>query len=133
MGNIMTVITLNGFLDLIHYKITEGTKHQWACFGDNAFWLTQLEEETSEYECNIVFDTINKTVYHVSMHDYDAGKSYIWINPAFRQAYIDESNSRGVEPFLAYENVTFIDLSSNPAEMFDVIRNKISESEEEND
>ncbi len=121
MCNNMAVITLDSYLDLIKYKITEGTDYNWQCYGSSAYILTRWDDR--QYELNIIFDTVDRTVYQVDFHDYVKDKSYIWINHEFRQSFIDESNSRGLDAFNAYEDMNFIDLSSKTDELINIISN----------
>ena len=68
------------YLRTIDYRITEGMvpDHLLDCFGDNAYQYIHLHEVNNKciYEFNVVFDTIDRSVYLLSLIDYNTETEY---------------------------------------------------------
>jgi hypothetical protein len=90
---------LESFLSQIEYKITDGSKFHWDCYGLNAWSITSDRVEA-------VFDRITLMIYEVSVH-YASGDCYKWIDPEFVNAYVNESRSKGFDPWIAYDDVPY--------------------------
>lgn len=94
-------------MDLIDYKITEGSKYQWDCFGTNAY---TLESNSYGHGFSILFDTQTQVVYQVEAYDYKHNRAYRMVNADFSAAYSAECLHRGVNEKQADEDVDFVDL-----------------------
>jgi hypothetical protein len=103
-------ITIRDFMEVIEYRITEGSKYGWDCFGDNAFQIDHWAGEQQDPSLSIVFDTATQEVYQVEAHDYVHARAYRWTNPAWREAEDRESRARAVDNKVAWDDVLFIDL-----------------------
>jgi hypothetical protein len=103
------MISIEEFMIAIKYKITGGSEHCWRCYGPNARWL---DSEHEYYQASIVFDSVNQTVYEATLFDYRGDLAYIVINPNYKNAMIAESESRGVDHTIAYDNIKRIELTS---------------------
>jgi len=103
-------ITIRDFMEVIEYRITEGSKYGWDCFGDNAFQIDHWAGEQQDPSLSIVFDTATQEVYQVEAHDYAHLRAYRWTNPAWREAEDRESRARAVDNKVAWDDVLFIDL-----------------------
>ena len=103
--------TLKNWMEVVVYKITEGSEFGWSCFGYNAYSLDYWSGEQYGYGMSIVFDRKTQEVYEVQVCDYSEDKpaAYRYINPAYYQAYQNEVNSRNVIDE-AWEDVKWIDL-----------------------
>lgn len=106
------MITLKDWLETVNYRITEGTKYCWNCFGPNAHTLDSWDGSHEGASSNVVMDTATQTVYQVEVHDYARDRSYRWFNPDYRAAYNDEARDRGVDPDESYDGVKFIELET---------------------
>jgi hypothetical protein len=106
------MISLKEFLEVIDYSVTEGWQYQWRCFGDNAYALDHHDPDRSKNSFTIIFDKQDKTVYVAEVHDYENNRSYRLMNPAFAQAYKDESAEKGVKD-VAWDDVAYTDLETN--------------------
>lgn len=108
----MNEITLKDFLECIDYRITEGSKYQWECFGENAMFLDHWNGKHDEtgVSIQIVFDTVDQTVYEMQAWDYKNGREYRWINSNFVTQYLLEGASRNVDTEQSYDDHKFIDL-----------------------
>jgi len=107
------MITLKEFLECIDYKITEGDRYGWDCYGPNArqldYWNGKHEDGVS---INVIFDASNQTVYEMQAWDYYANNSYRWIHPDYIDALKDEHKRRNVPTDFGetYDKHKFIDL-----------------------
>jgi hypothetical protein len=103
------MITLKDWMECVKYRISEGSDYQWQCYGYEAYSLDSWDKDHDGVSSSIVFDTDNQTVYQVEVHDYANKRSYRYINPDYRGAYLKECKQRGVEDE-AYDGVKFVDL-----------------------
>jgi hypothetical protein len=90
---------VEAYIKAIRYMITEGSQFMWGCYGDAAWFL-------NSNDIDAVIDRSTGEVYEVSVHDYD-GTSYKWIDPSVIDAYMSESESRGFDPWQAYDDVKY--------------------------
>ena len=103
------MLTLKDWMELVDYKITEGSAYCWHCFGDNAHTLDSWQGGHEGYTFSVTFDTKDQTVYQVEAFDYRNSRAYRMINPAFQGRHKQESDSRIVED-TAWDGVPFVDL-----------------------
>lgn len=105
------MITLKEFLEIVGYRITEGSRYCWECFGPNAYTLDSWtgREVDNEYLMSITFDQRTQVVYTVSAYDYKNDREYRFMNPEFMQAHKDECAARGVGDE-AWDEVDYVDL-----------------------
>lgn len=91
---------MKAFTYLIYcgYKVREGSEYLGTCYGPNA-WM--LSTDTSD----AVVDTITHRVYEVAVHLAD--KCYKWVDPDFLPKYIEECESKGYDPWIAYDDVKY--------------------------
>ena len=106
------MLTLKEFMDLIDYKITEGSKYQWDCFGTNAYTLDSWDGDYQCHSFSILFDTQTQVVYQVEAHDYKNNRAYRMMNADFSAAYTAECLHRGVNEKEASEDADFVDLDT---------------------
>lgn len=95
--------------EALDHKIVGGSEHQWSCW-DNARFL----DYESEYaHASVIFNTMTQEVYCAEVNDkLDEVKPYRWLNPAFKDAYINEAKERNVDPNLAWDDKTWYDLET---------------------
>ena len=78
------MITLKDFMEVIDYKITEGSEYLWHCYGEHAYRLDSWNQEQDGHTVSIVFDTRTQEVYEASAYDYGRNRAYRLINPVYR-------------------------------------------------
>ena len=98
-------------MEVINYRITEGSTYGWDCFGRNAFWFDSCAAAVDDYSVGIIFDTITNIVYQMVVYDYQKNKAYRWTNPDYLVAYENEVALRKV-PDTAWDDVKFTNLTS---------------------
>ena len=104
------MITLKEWMELVDYKITEGSDYGWQCYGHDAHMVDSWNGDQDGHSFTVIFDTKNQTVYEVQAHDYVRNRAYRLINPDFISAHDDESNGRGIEINQAWDDVNYTDL-----------------------
>lgn len=106
------MISLKSWMELISYRIGEGTPYTWDCYGPNAHCLDSTYNANSAFETSIVFDTLTQTVYEAIIHDNVNSRCYRLINPDFWDAYVAESKVKNVSVTNAYDDVDYADLET---------------------
>ena len=51
------MITLKEWMEIVDYRITEGSGYQWQCYGPNAYCLDSWNGEQDGHSLSIIFDT----------------------------------------------------------------------------
>lgn len=97
-------------MEVVGYRITEGSDYQWECYGPNAYTLDSWNGEQDGHSFSIYFDTKTQEVYEVQAHDYRNQRAYRLINPDFVKKHKKEAKRRSVEYKEAWDNVDYIDL-----------------------
>jgi hypothetical protein len=106
------MITLKEWMELVDYKITEGSDYGWQCYGANAFCLDSWNGVHGKggYSFSIVFSTKTQKVYEVSICDYTNDRAYRMIAENKRDKQSKESMERGVNLNEAWDDVDYVDL-----------------------
>ena len=101
---------LKTFMELVNYRITEGSDYGWQCFGPNAYTLDSWDGRHEDgHSLAITFDTRTQVVYSVEACDYKNNRAYRLVNPAYKDAHDAEINNRGMSDE-AWDDVMWIDL-----------------------
>ena len=104
------MIDLKQWMEACEYKITEGSRFCWDCFGHYAYTLDSWDGKHEDgHTLTITFDTETQVVYKVEAYDYANDRAYRIINPDYAKAHKDECTARNVDDE-AYEGVTYTDL-----------------------
>jgi hypothetical protein len=104
------MITIKEWMELVDYRITEGSNYCWQCYGDNAYTLDSWNGDHEGHSFSIVFDAKDQTVYEVQAHDYLHNRAYRMINEDFQKKMRKESKRRDVDKDQAWDDVNYIDL-----------------------
>jgi hypothetical protein len=106
------MINLKEWMELVDYKITEGSDYGWGCYGPNSFQLDSWNGVHGKggYSFSIVFSTKSQKIYEVSMCDYTNDRAYRMINPKFQEKHGKEAESRNVNLNEAWDTVDYVDL-----------------------
>jgi predicted glycoside hydrolase/deacetylase ChbG (UPF0249 family) len=104
------MITMKEWMDLVDYRITEGSDYTWQCYGGNAYMLDSWNGEQDGHSFTVIFDTKDQTVYEVQAHDYVHNRAYRMINEDFQKKMKKESKRRDVNRNEAWDNVNYVDL-----------------------
>jgi len=104
------MLNMREWMELVDYKITEGSDYMWSCYGPNAYTLDSWNGEQDGYSFSIVFSTKSQKVYEVSMCDYTNNRAYRMINPKNVEKHRKEAENRSVLENQAWDDVNYIDL-----------------------
>lgn len=105
------MITMKQWLELVNYRITEGSDYGWACYGPNSYTLDSHTNSQDSHSCSIVYSTHSQKVYEVIVCDYVNNRAYRMINDNNRAKHDREAVQRGVRSSEAWDDVDFEDLS----------------------
>ena len=106
------MITIKDFMELINYRITEGSDFCWDCYGPNAYRLDSWNGDQNGHTVSILFDTNDQTVYETSVYDYRNDRAYRMIHPDYKDDHDTEAEGRNVNGNEAWEGVNYVDLET---------------------
>ena len=107
------MITMQEFMEVVDYRITEGSDFTWNCFGEDArpYTLSAWNQEHDGWSFNITFDTGTQDVYMVEACDYKNNRAYRLISPAYVQEYREYAKDELAEYVdQAWDGVNYVDL-----------------------
>jgi hypothetical protein len=104
------MITIKKWMELVDYRITDGTNYLWECYGPNAYSLDSWDGDYDGRSFSIIFDTKTTEVYEVQAHDFKRGRAYRMIHSDYESAHVDSAKNRGTNPNEAWENVEYVNL-----------------------
>ena len=104
------MITMKEFMELVGYRITEGSDYGWQCYGPNVYQLDSWNGEQDGHSFTIIFDTRDQTVYEVQAHDYVHNRAYRMINEDYAKKMKKEAKRRDVDRNEAWDEVNYVDL-----------------------
>ena len=79
------MITLKEWMEIVDYRITEGSDYGWHCYGNDVHMLDSWNGEQDGHSFTVIFDTKTQVVYEVQAHDYVHDRAYRMINPDFQK------------------------------------------------
>lgn len=106
------MITLKEWLEIVNYRVTEGSNFLWNCYGPDSYSLDSWDHDPDGSSFTIVFDTRNQCVYEVQAHDYKNQRAYRLVNPDYIPIMLQEAEYRNINKQEAWENVNYVDLES---------------------
>jgi hypothetical protein len=111
------MIAIKDFMEIVDYRITEGSTYGWTCYGPNAYCLDSWNGDQEGHTVSITFDTKTQEVFEAVAYDYRNERAYRMINPAYAEAHKEESKQRNVDIDVAWEKddgspLKFVDLES---------------------
>ena len=106
------MITMKEWMELVDYKITEGSDYGWSCYGPNAYTLDSWNGVHGQggHSFSIIFSTKTQKVYEVSMCDYTNDRAYRMINPNKIEKHRKEAEDRSAMMNQAWDEVDYVDL-----------------------
>jgi hypothetical protein len=106
------MITMKDWMELVDYKITEGSDYLWSCYGPNAYSLSSWNgiHGAGGYSFDIVFSTKTQKVYEVSVCDYTNNRAYRMIAENKQDKHRKEAEALDVNLNEAWDDVEYVDL-----------------------
>jgi len=106
----LKMLTLEQAIKIAEYKIKETDRFLWKCFGPLASYLTFEDNDAFNY--SIIYDIETNVVYMAEVYDFAEDKHFVLPNPEFKNQYIQEAESKGIEPWSLTENIPVTMLST---------------------
>lgn len=98
---------LEDIVTCLDYKITGGGEFYWDCYPDGRY----LDFDSDHGSVSVVFSTVDQTVYEITATSTDTSlRPYRWINSDFTSARKEESESKGVDDTIAFDDVKWVDI-----------------------
>jgi len=91
-------------------RIRGGERYMWNCYGDDARFMEFSDVDGLEF-CQVVFDTKTYDVYEIELSVPGTDQCFKWLNPDTMGAMFNESRVRNIDPFIAWDNVYFTELT----------------------
>ena len=107
------MISIKQFMELVNYRISEGGKYCWHCYGEDAYTLDSWDGDQNGSSFTIIFDTKTQMVFEVQAHDYRRNRAYRMINPLYEKANREEARNRESDWAEAWEDVNYVDLETD--------------------
>jgi len=104
------MITLKEWMEIVDYRITEGSDYGWHCYGNDVHMLDSWNGEQDGHSFTVIFDTKTQVVYEVQAHDYVHNRAYRMINPDFQKKNKKEAKRRDIDKKNAWDDVDYVDL-----------------------
>jgi hypothetical protein len=104
------MITLKEWMEIVDYRITEGSDYCWQCYGHDAHMLDSWNGEQEGHSFTVIFDTKTQVVYEVQAHDYVHQRAYRMINPDFLKKLKKEAKKRDISKDEAWDGVDYVDI-----------------------
>lgn len=96
-------------INAVDGRVCGGSEFQWNCWGANARFMDFADADGQEF-CNCVFDTKTYNVYDVQIFVPGYDQCFIWRDPEFADAYLQEAKVRNIDATKAYDNVHFTEV-----------------------
>lgn len=94
-------------------RISGGDPYMWKCFGENAQFLEFRDTDGQGY-CHCIFDTKTYEVYQIHVEvplvtneAETPTQVFLWTDDSVKKAYCDESIARGIEPYVAWDDINY--------------------------
>jgi hypothetical protein len=104
------MITLKEWMEIVDYRITEGSDYCWHCYGNDVHMLDSWNGEQDGHSFTVIFDTKTQVVYEVQAHDYVHQRAYRMINPDFQKKNKKEAKRRDIDKNNAWDDVDYVDI-----------------------
>jgi hypothetical protein len=107
----MTRLMLPDVASLLGWRIYDGTKHMWTCYGPNARYLDFRDQDDDPlWQVTLIFDTETSRVIEISAyrdHDPEPWHPWRWIDPEFRAAHLAECDARSIASNEAWDGILY--------------------------
>lgn len=102
--NLSDVITAAGS------RISNASEYLWQCFGNNAYSIDF--RDTDGEECtSCTYDKEHQFVFEITVSVPGQDQCFRWINPEYREAYVNECKQRNINPSIAWDDLRYTEIS----------------------
>lgn len=96
--------------EALQHKIVGGSIHQWNCWPNSRF----LDYENIGAYASVVFSIETQEIYTAEINsNREDIKPYRWLNPLYKQSYVDEAKEKNVDINIAWDSVKWVDLETS--------------------
>ena len=93
--------------ETLDHKIVGGSEYQWKCYPEARF----MDYESEYAHAGVLFSTDTREIYCAEINDKEnKHKPYRWLNPYYKDAFLNEAKQRGVNPNQAWDETDWLDL-----------------------
>lgn len=125
-------MNLKDFMEVVEYRITEGSEFLWHCFDETAYTLTAWNGDHDGWSFNVTFSTESQEVFLVEACDYKRQRAYRFFNPDHKAAYFKYAGKHNKEYMnQAWDNVDFVDLEEE-SDWLDKARSIVADKDYDN-
>ncbi len=107
------MLTLKEWMEVVDYRITEGSNYLWNCYGPDSYSLDSWDGVHDGHSFSIIFDIKTQVVYEVQAHDFKNQRAYRIINPNYLEIMQSEAAYRNCNKTEAWEGVDYVDLEAD--------------------
>lgn len=105
------MIDLKKWMEIVNYRITEGSDYFWGRERTKAYSLDSWNSDQDGHSFTIIFDTNTQEVFEVQAHDYSRNRAYRLINPAYSHSSEEEGHQDSDK--IAWDEVEYVDLEED--------------------
>jgi hypothetical protein len=97
--------------EALDHRITGGGEYMWNCFPEARY----LDYESDYAHVYVLYSTVTQEIYQAEvsvkrdMWEKDV-RPYRWLNPIFKDDYLEEAMARNIDPNQAWDDVKWLDL-----------------------
>jgi len=130
-------ISLLALATKLQWKIVDGGEYLWESFGSNCRIVSFTPDHYNEMWCvQAIFDVdtldVREITGHGSLFLMMRENPWMWINPEYREKYLEESANRGHAAFKAWDDVYYDEVDLEGADsMMSLIVNEKAENNNE--
>ena len=95
-------------------KICGGTEYQWNCYGVNARYIDFADRDGLEC-AHVIHDTVTYRVYELDLYIPGQNQAFRWIDPEYRQQYLDMCAAKNISAEIAWDDVTYTEVDEATA------------------
>ena len=125
---------LKKLLKLVDYKIYNGDKYLWSCYGDDAMVFehggygdpSYISPNENVLSLNSVVDMRTQKVREITCCFYTHEVAFRWIDPDYVKAYKQEAKEKKVKQNEAWDGIEYVDV---PLDSMEIIAKEIAKSE----
>jgi hypothetical protein len=109
----MQPITITYIASKLGWRVYDGSQFSWHCYGENCRYIDFKcrDDDCHTWGVSVIFDTatlhIREITGHGSIWSLTENDPWKWHDPQFREAYLEECESRKIMPDVAYDHVTY--------------------------
>lgn len=94
---------------ILKYNIVSGAKFEWNCWPNGRY----IDYVFGDIQASVVVDSESGEIYEATAYESESDNPSRWLNPEYSEAYLAESNSKGVNPSIAWDHIIWNDFADS--------------------